>query len=187
MPTEPSGLEADEPFGADRPAITLPLRAFRRRWPFYRCFRLPIPITTIFVVRHAEVGAGSNPSLSPAGQARAELLARKLTQEPLAAVYVTNYARTQQTGSPAAAAAGISVTQYPAGSTQVPVDAILNDHVGKRVLVVGHSNTIDDICAGLGVSGVDELGETQFDRMFIIHRFSGVAHLDRLRYGAETN
>ena len=64
--------------------------------------------------------------------------------------------------------------------------AILAAHTGARVLVVAHSNTVDDIAAALGVAGVAELDEQQFDRLFVIHRFATLAHIDRLRYGSET-
>lgn len=185
----------DEPAFVDRIAIvkppnptipTIPIRPIRPIWPLFRCFRMPVRHTTVYVVRHCDVGPGSNPSLSAAGQQRADLLGRMLTEEPLDAVFVTQFPRTQQTGAPAAATAGLSATQYNASDTQVPVDAVLNNHIGGRVLIVGHSNTVDDICSRLGVNGVAELDHHQFDRMFAVHRFANVPFLERLRYGAET-
>ncbi len=80
----------------------------------------------------------------------------------------------------------MNVTQYSAGTPQEVVDAILADHIGNRILVIGHSNTVDDIAAGLGVSSISELAESQFDRLFVVHRFGSTTHLDRLRYGVET-
>ena len=156
------------------------------RLPHFRCYRWPIRHTAIYVVRHCEVGAGTNPSLTAAGQQRAALLARKLTVEAVDAVFVTQFARTQQTGAPAAAAAGISMTPYDAGAPNEAVDQVLADHVGGRVLIVGHSNTVDDICSHLGVSGVSELGHGQFGRLFVVNRFADTAHLEQLRYGAAT-
>jgi phosphohistidine phosphatase SixA len=153
----------------------------------YRCFLWPVRITTVYIVRHAEKADNSaDPPLSAAGQARAEELAHVLGDEGLDAVFVTNFLRTQQTGAPVAVAAGVTPQQYQATATQSVVDTILADHIGDRVLVVGHSNTVDDIAAGLGATGLSDLGEDQFDRLFVVHRFGNIAHLDRLRYGAET-
>jgi broad specificity phosphatase PhoE len=145
-----------------------------------------VQTTTVYVVRHAEKADNTaNPPLSAAGQARAQELARVLGDDEIDAIFVTSFIRTQQTGAPVAAANGIQVEQYPAGNAQSVVDTILADHVGDRVLVVGHSNTVDDIAAGLGAGGLSDLGEDQFDRLFVIHRLGNVTHLDRLRFGAE--
>lgn len=172
----------------DRPVIDRPPieRGPILRWPVFRCFKMPIKHTAVYVVRHCEVLGGSNPNLSTAGQQRAALLARKLTAEPLDAVYVTQYNRTQQTGQAVAAAAGLTATSYDATDAQVPVDDIMNNHVGGRALIVGHSNTVDDICSALGVNGVGELDHDHFDRLFVVHRFATTGHLERLRYGAAT-
>ena len=85
-----------------------------------------------------------------------------------------------------AAVAGVTPEQYQASDTQGVVDTILTNHAGGRVLVVGHSNTVDDIASGLGATGLSDLGEDQFDRLFVVHRLANVAHLDQLRYGVET-
>ncbi len=85
-----------------------------------------------------------------------------------------------------AVAAGVTTQQYQATETQSVVDTILADHIGDPVLVVGHTSTVDDIAAGLGATGLSDLNEDQFDRLFVVHRFANVAHLDQLRYGAET-
>ena len=82
--------------------------------------------------------------------------------------------------------AGISVIQYSASTPQDVVDTILANHAGNKILVIAHSNTVDDIATGLGVSGVSELAESQFDRLFVVHRFGPTSHLNQLRYGAET-
>jgi broad specificity phosphatase PhoE len=154
---------------------------------WYLCFLWPVEITTVYIIRHAEkADSSANPPLSAAGQARADELAHVLSDEGIDAVFVTNFTRTQQTGAPVAAAAGVTPKQYQASETQSVVDTILADHIGDRVLVVGHSNTVDDIASGLGATDLSDLGEDQFDRLFVVHRFANVAHLDQLRYGVET-
>ncbi len=102
------------------------------------------------------------------------------------AVYVSQFVRSAQTGTPTATAAGLAVTPYSATDTAGLVASIAG-HRGGLVLVVAHSNTVGDIAARLGAPGVGELEEGQFDRMFLISRLllSGPT-LARLRYGAST-
>ena len=153
----------------------------------YRCYRYPPQITTIYIVRHAErQDSSSNSPLSPAGHARANTLTHVLKDEGIAAIFVTNLQRTQQTAAPLAAATGLTPIEYPATVPQTAVDEVLANHTGGRILIVGHSDTVDDIAAGLGAGGLTDLAGTQFDRLFVVHRVANVAHLDRLRYGTET-
>lgn len=149
------------------------------------CWWWPTPITTVYISRHAEkLNATANTPLSASGQIRATKLAHVLEDEGIDALFVTQFLRTQQTGEPTATQAGISVIQY--NTPQDVVDTILANHAGNKILVIAHSNTVDDIATGLGVSGVSELAESQFDRLFVVHRFGSTAHLDQLRYGEET-
>lgn len=170
-----------------RPWIITGVLVITITWLSFRCFVWPVQITTVYIVRHAEkANSSANTPLSAAGQARAQELAHVLGDEGIDAVFVTNFIRTQQTGAPVAAVAGVTAQQYPAAGTQDLVDTILANHIGDRVLVVAHSNTVDDIAAGLGATGLSDLSENQFDRLFVVHRFSNIAHLDRLRYGVVT-
>jgi len=124
---------------------------------------------TFIVVRHAEKGSDDarDPSLSSIGLARAERLAARLAQEPLAAVYATAYRRTRQTAKPAADAHGIAVTIYDA---QLPAEAFASQlrvaHRQGTVLIVGHSNTVPDIVAALSGADVEAMTEQQFDRFY---------------------
>ncbi|QHQ34233.1 histidine phosphatase family protein [Algicella marina] len=144
--------------------------------------------TTVFVVRHGEKATANpaDPVLSTAGEARAQELAHVLRDVGIDAVYVTQFQRTQLTGAPVAAEAGVTPVQYDAGTVSEAVDAALADFNGREVVIVGHSNTVDDIIAALGVNGVSELAESQFDRLFVVTKHSGATHLTRLRYGADT-
>ncbi|GJM30579.1 MAG: phosphoglycerate mutase [Cyclobacteriaceae bacterium] len=151
------------------------------------CWWWPVPVTTVYISRHAEkLNYTSDTPLSPVGEVRALELAHVLKDEGIDAVFVTQFLRTQQTGQPTATESGVNVIQYDAGISQEVVDAILANHIGQQVLVIGHSNTVDDIAIGLGAPGVPELDELQFDRLFVVHRFGSTVHLDRLRYGVET-
>lgn len=156
-------------------------------WLLFRCIWVPVRVTTVYLVRHGErQDSSANSPLSMAGETRAMVLSHVLRNEGITAVFVTERLRTQQTGAPAAAQVSVTPIPYSSLDAQSVVDQILANHLGGRVLVVGHSNTVDDIAAGLGAAGVAELTEDQFDRLFVIHRLSSIVHLDPLRYGAET-
>ena len=142
--------------------------------------------STVILIRHAERGAGADPALTAAGQARASLLAGMLQDAALSAVFVTDTLRSRQTGTPAAQGAGLQPTLYDANDAAALAATIRSNHPGRTVLVVAHSNTVDDIAAALGVATVAELSDTQFDRMFILSRSWCGTRLLRLRYGVLT-
>jgi broad specificity phosphatase PhoE len=135
-------------------------------------------VTTIYVVRHTERLDGTADSpLSAAGMARAQQLAHVLKDAGITAIFVTEYRRARQTAEPLAAANGLTPIAYAAGSSEGAVSQILSKHVGGRVVIVAHSNTVDDLAAGLGVAGVTELKDNQYDRMYVIQRLGNVAVL----------
>jgi 2,3-bisphosphoglycerate-dependent phosphoglycerate mutase len=86
-------------------------------------FMLPPDATEIFIVRHGAsadavpgepypfAGKWSDPELSPAGREQAERIADRLAHEPIAAIYVSDLRRTQQTAAPLAARLGMTPTE----------------------------------------------------------------------------
>ncbi|GAB5495185.1 MAG: hypothetical protein Phyf2KO_02650 [Phycisphaerales bacterium] len=130
---------------------------------------------TVFVVRHAEkVSDGSHdPDLSAKGTARAERLATMLREEPIIASYVTATKRSAQTAGPLAASMDLHSRLYEPtdyDSLARSIDAIEND---GSVLVVGHSNTVSGILEGLGSAPLGELGDDEYDNLFIVVRAGG--------------
>ncbi|MFN2475744.1 MAG: histidine phosphatase family protein [Chthoniobacterales bacterium] len=124
----------------------------------------------IFIARHAEKAATAadpkDPELSDAGRARAESLARILRDAGLTAVYATEYKRTQQTGIPAAQAAGIDVTTVPADETDALVAQLHN--VKGSALVIAHSNTIPAIIKAFGIDTPITVDENDYDNLFVV-------------------
>jgi broad specificity phosphatase PhoE len=176
---------AKTPSGASEAGL-LPIHDIPPTATIKRKFALFLWTTTVVMVRHAERGAGADPALTAAGQARATLLAQMLQDANLSAVFVTDTLRSRQTGTPAATGAGLVPTVYDATDAAALATTIRTGHAGRTVLVVAHSNTVDDIAAALGAPGVTELTDTQFDRMFVISRSWCGTRLLRLRYGAPT-
>ena len=156
--------------------------------------RGPQSTTTVIVVRHAEkaTGQGDDPHLSDAGERRAEALARSLENAGVSAVITTQWKRTAETALPTAREAGATPEVVPVAWDSIPrnaadVAAAVRRHPGEVVLVVGHSNTVPDIVAALGVERPAELCDSEYDRMEIVSmEEGGNAQLIEARYGAPT-
>ncbi|MES2642912.1 MAG: histidine phosphatase family protein [Myxococcota bacterium] len=109
------------------------------------------PSTVVYAVRHAEKGEGADPDLTEAGKARADALVGVMDALPLVAVYATDLVRTQQTVAPTAEAHGLPI-HIDLDPEEALAAHILASHVGESVLHAGHSYTLDDFMAALGVA-----------------------------------
>ena len=158
-------------------------------WPCAWPYRAR-PITTVFVVRHADKASPSADALDdPLGIARAAELARVLADAGVEAIYHSDTVRAQQTAAPLAGALGLAPIEYPAPDVAALVDALLADHRGERVLVVGHSNTVPDIVEELGGPASADLAESDHDDLLVVTLCpcSGDSpSIVRLEYGADT-
>ncbi len=126
--------------------------------------------TTILLVRHAEKSAApaDDPVLSPAGEARAELLARMLENSGLSVIYTSQYARTKKTAEPLALRFRVPLQTIDAANTNKLVDTILSKHSGETVLVVGHSNTLPEIAQALGTGKAQEIDDNDYDNLYVV-------------------
>jgi broad specificity phosphatase PhoE len=145
------------------------------------------PLTTVILVRHAEKNIEPNnpdPDLSPAGQERAQELARMFAGAGVNAIYATEYKRTQQTVKPLADRTGVSPQLVEAKQTPELAKDILTKHRGQTIFVAGHNNTVPKIIEALGGDALPDIPESEFDNLFIvtIYRF-GKAKVVQLKYG----
>ncbi len=143
---------------------------------------------TVFLVRHAEkqpaeAGAAppKDPSLSDLGRRRAEALVGALEGVALGAVFATEFNRTRETVEPAAKAHGLVVETVRADDL-VGLLWRVRMQVGRTVLVAGHSNTVPEIAARLGVTEKLTLGDADYGDLFVIETRGSSATLDRRRF-----
>jgi broad specificity phosphatase PhoE len=131
----------------------------------------------VFVVRHAEradtASGGSpmmaaDPDLSDAGRARAQTLAGMLKDAQIGAIFVTPYKRTQQTAAPLAQALGVQAAAVDARDLAGLIDKV--KAASRNVLVVGHSNTVPDVLARLGIADAPKIADDEYDNLFIVVR-----------------
>lgn len=128
-------------------------------------------VTTYYFVRHAEKDRSDaenrNPMLTDAGQERAQNWMRVFKDVALDAVYSTDYNRTQQTAAPTAESKSLEVQSYDPRT--------LNDSIfsaatqGKKVLVVGHSNTTPSfVNAVLGATTYKDIDDSNNGNLYIV-------------------
>jgi len=146
------------------------------------------PVTTVIIVRHAEKSIEPNnpdPDLSPAGQARAQEIARMFGDAGVQAIYATQYKRTQQTVTPLASRLGLPIVSVDAKQSSELTRRILSNNRGQTVFVAGHNNTAPEIVNLLSGENYPQIPESEYDNMFIvtIYRF-GKAKVLKVKYGA---
>jgi broad specificity phosphatase PhoE len=144
---------------------------------------------TIILVRHAErvdvPPENKDPDLSPAGMARAQELARVFGDAGIAAIYATQYKRTQQTVKPLADKLGLQITQVEAKKTAELVKQIKARNVGQVILIAGHNNSVPEIIAALGGPQLPVIPLEQFDNVYILTVNSdGSTKLLKMKYGS---
>lgn len=116
--------------------------------------------TTYYLIRHSEKDRTNptdrNPNLNIAGEKRAQNWAEYFKGTPIDAVYSTNYNRTIQTATPTAFSNNLKVDTYDPSNMY---DSIFQKNTkGKRVLIVGHSNTTPVFANKI-------LGENKYENM----------------------
>jgi broad specificity phosphatase PhoE len=138
----------------------------------------------IVVVRHAEkFDQSADPVLSALGTARAEALARALKSLEVKAVYVTQYQRTALTAAPLLSTLGLKAVEVHSDATPELVERMKKEHPNDVVLTVGHSNSVPRILKLLGASEDIQLGDNDYDNLFIVvPAASGPPVLLRLKY-----
>src|SRR5664279_782452 len=147
----------------------------------------PLPAqcqVTVILSRHAEKAATppKDPPLTEAGKKRAELLASMLADAGVDAIFVTELQRTLQTAAPLAARCHLKPTFIPADDTDQLIKAIRGRQSGV-VVVIGHSNKLPAIIAGLGGPKVT-IPETEYDNLFVLTVGATQSSLLRMHYGS---
>ena len=146
--------------------------------------------TTFYIVRHAEKQGGSNPSLTVAGQQRANDLRDELAGVGIDNVITSHLNRTIETGAPTAVGNSLTAESINAGDMQALVDRCRSFTDNRQILVVGHSNTVPMLIDSLlkreeGIS----ISEDDFDNLFIVKIKRGtsvVRRFERRTYGTNS-
>lgn len=131
---------------------------------------------TFYIVRHAEKATAapnmsSDVLLSEAGQQRAIALKNILAKEKIVSIFSTQTIRTTSTAKPLAELKGITVQLYSPRDTVDRFISRLKSIKKGSVLIIGHSNTVDDLVNKMmGQNLLTDLPETEYDNLFIVKR-----------------
>lgn len=131
--------------------------------------------TTIIVIRHAEkvLDGTPDPGLTPAGSARAELLARLFgfPEGPgnLTAIYTSAARRARLTVAPLAQRLRLEPIVVPSADPEALARRVLREHAGGRLLIVGHGDTVPEIVSALsGVHDIPPIAATDYATLYIV-------------------
>ncbi|MDP4262336.1 MAG: phosphoglycerate mutase family protein [Bacteroidota bacterium] len=128
---------------------------------------------TYYIVRHAEKEAqatnmSSDVSLTNQGKQRAEALKEILKNKKIAYIFSTNTIRTQSTAQPTADYFHLAIETYGPRPDSAFISLLKSKK--KNVLVVGHSNTVDDIvnmlCNEKRIA--TDLNDDEYDNLFVV-------------------
>lgn len=128
---------------------------------------------TYYIVRHAEkatqeANMSADVPLTDKGKQRAEALKEVLKDKKIRYVFSTNTIRTKSTAQPTADYFHLPVTEYGPRPDSAFINLLRSKK--KNTLVVGHSNTVDDIvnmlCHAKKVAG--DLPDSEYNKLFVV-------------------
>lgn len=136
--------------------------------------------TSYYIVRHAEKDAGttmttsivkaSDVPLSEQGMKRAGALRDQLQGKKIKHIYSTNTIRTKSTAEPLSKSTGIPVQIYNTVDSSF-LQLLKNSK--ENILVIGHSNTVDDLVNALmNKKLLSDLPDDQYGDIFVVHKKS---------------
>ena len=124
-----------------------------------------------YFIRHAEKdrsdSTNKNPSLTLQGLERANKWALFFKDKNIAAVYSTNYKRTQQTALPIAKEQNLEIISYTA--KELISEKFIANNKGKNIVIVGHSNTTPELVNNLlGEKKYEDIADSENNNVFIV-------------------
>ncbi len=127
----------------------------------------------IWIVRHAEKDMDNptdkDPDLSEKGKMRAEALMKELKGKGIDSIFSTPYKRTKFTAFPLADRIGLAINTYDPAKPELLAERIRKNSDGKKILIVGHSNTILPLIKAFGgTTPVEEIKDEEYGYIFTL-------------------
>ncbi len=127
------------------------------RWDWIRVFICRIMCwpcgPKVVAVRHANYAgattANPDPPLNQAGQDRAQVLTHAVERVGITHIFTSEFKRTKDTAAPLAALLGLTPTVVAAADTTGLLNQLRQLPSTGAALVVGHSDTVPPVVAGL--------------------------------------
>ena len=131
----------------------------------------------IYVMRHLQKAEGQDPALSETGQRCAVRLSELMADRGIGAIYASTTRRARETAAPLAARLGLAASDYDPRDTPALVARVRAETAS--VLIVGHSNTVPDIVAGLGGARPANLSDESYGDVWRVAR-DGAVSVERI-------
>ena len=128
-------------------------------------------VTIFFIVRHAEkdTSGGTNADLNPIGRGRANAFVNIFKKIRIHKVYSTDKPRTKNTAKPLAAFKRRPVEIYDAKMQKELLESLIKIEKGKKIFIVGHSNTVPQLVNILRGSDLEkDLADSEYSTMYIV-------------------
>jgi 2,3-bisphosphoglycerate-dependent phosphoglycerate mutase len=124
--------------------------------------------TTYYFIRHAEkVDNSKNPDLSEIGLERAKIWNEIFSEINIDAIYSTDFKRTFQTVTPTANFKKVTIINY--SPKTLDIELFKKNTLGKKVLVVGHSNTIPNFVNQIINKKIyNDMDDVTFGNLYIV-------------------
>jgi phosphohistidine phosphatase SixA len=136
---------------------------------------------TLYLVRHAEkqTDQGRDPDLTTAGEHRSQRLATWFQDKDVQDIWSSDYKRTQGTAKPLVDSSGLDLRIYD------PRDLVsLSSQLAQikhNAVIVGHSNTTPDLARALCGCEIDDMDESEYDRLIVISVIDDKTRVQTLR------
>ncbi|HEU4470661.1 MAG TPA: histidine phosphatase family protein [Flavisolibacter sp.] len=141
---------------------------------------------SFYIVRHAEKGSSTtqptDPPLSAEGGERAQALRDLLLDKKVQVIYATPTQRAMSTAGPLSEALKVSIENYGPFPDAAFVEKLRS--AKKSALIVGHSNTVDDIVNALaGEAKISDLPDNAYDNLYIVTYEGDKVSFEARKYG----
>ncbi len=154
----------------------------RLSFAFIVCLFFSCKTTTWYISRHAEKADNSaNPPLSARGEQQAIALRDYLNGKSITTIYSTAFIRTRSTAAPTSAQTGVAIKTYtPPMPSTVFIDSL--KALRGNALIVGHSNTVDDLVNGLmSRQTLTDLADSEYGDVFIVKKKGSKTSFERIK------
>ena len=96
------------------------------------------------------------------------MLAARLKDAGISAIYASEAKRTAQTAEPLAQALGLQIEVHLGDDVDGLIKRLRSDHPKERVLIVGHWSTIPPILKALGDPEEVTIERSEYDNLFVV-------------------
>lgn len=137
---------------------------------------------TFYLIRHAQAEKDDtkNPHLSELGKTQAAQWISTLKHVNFDAIYSSNYYRTQETAEPIANDKNLEIQSYDAKN--LDTNLLIRKHNGKKILIVGHSNTTpDNVNKLLGGKRYQWIDHDDHGYLFIVRVYGKKVSVEKLK------